>query len=205
MSALLSGNKKMITKKEEIKKTKNKDLKNLEGYIKDFWKFLPIPVCFVNPFNTILNITGRFEKFSGYKETEIIGENLSVIFPEQNFVLGLLADTRENDIVDKKEATFIAKDKKEIYVTISTSQRKDEEGSFSGYFLSISDVSESKMFQKKLENEVKNKTEELQKKVLELEKFQKFSIGREIKMRELKKKIGRLEEKQGTISPDIKK
>ncbi len=202
MNALLSGNKKMITKKEEVKKTNNKELKNLEGYIKDFWKFLPIPVCFVNPFNTILNITGKFEKFSGYKETEIIGENLSIVFPAQGFILEVLADTRENDVVDKKEAIFITKDKKEIYVTISTSQRKDEEDSFSGYFLSISDVSESKTFQKKLEEEVKVKTEELQKKVLELEKFQKFSVGREVKMRELKKKIGRLEERSGIASSE---
>lgn len=187
----------MITKKEGIKKTSNRELKDLEGYIKDFWSFLPIPVCFVNPFNTILNITGSFEKFSGYKEIEIIGENLSMVFPEQGFVSGMLADTRENEFIDKKEATFVTKDKKEIYVAISTSQRKDEEGSFSGYFLSISDVSESKTFQKKLENEVKSKTEELQRKVLELEKFQKFSIGREIKMRELKKKINKLEESQG--------
>ncbi len=192
MNILLGGNKKMTTKKEE---TNNKELKELESYIKDFWNFLPIPIGFVNPFNTILSITGSFEKFSGYKESEIVGENLSAVFPEQAFVSGILADTRENGFVDKKEAIFITKDKKEIDVTISTSQRKDEDGSFSGYFLSISDVSESKTFQKKLENEVKRKTEELQKKVLELEKFQKFSVGREIKMRELKKKIEKLEGK----------
>lgn len=44
-----------------------------------------------------------------------------------------------------------------------------------------------------LEEEVKVRTEEASEKVKELEKFQKFSIGRELKMVELKQKIKKLE------------
>lgn len=43
-----------------------------------------------------------------------------------------------------------------------------------------------------LEGEVKQRTKELQLKVKELERFQKFAVGREIKMVELKKEIKKL-------------
>ncbi len=48
---------------------------------------------------------------------------------------------------------------------------------------------------KSLEQQVKERTIELQEKVEELERFQKFAVGREMKMVELKKKIEELEEK----------
>lgn len=44
-----------------------------------------------------------------------------------------------------------------------------------------------------LEEKVKKRTREIQKKVQELEKFQKFAVGREIKMVELKKKLKELQ------------
>ncbi len=43
-----------------------------------------------------------------------------------------------------------------------------------------------------LEERVKKRTEELQQKVEELEKFQKLAVGREIKMIELKEEIKKL-------------
>ncbi len=45
-----------------------------------------------------------------------------------------------------------------------------------------------------LEEKVKERTKELQEKIDEMEKFQKLTVGREIKMVELKKEIKRLEE-----------
>lgn len=46
---------------------------------------------------------------------------------------------------------------------------------------------------KNLEGQVKQRTKELQEKIQELEKFQKFAVGREIKMVELKEEIKRLQ------------
>lgn len=50
-----------------------------------------------------------------------------------------------------------------------------------------------RIYQKSLEREVKKKTKELENKLSELEKFQKISVGRELKMVELKKKVKELE------------
>jgi len=47
---------------------------------------------------------------------------------------------------------------------------------------------------KELEEKIKEAIEELQKKVEELEKFHRLTVGRELKMIELKKEIERLKE-----------
>ncbi len=48
-----------------------------------------------------------------------------------------------------------------------------------------------------LEEQVRQRTKELEEKVKELEKFQKFAVGRELRMRELKEEIKRLKEEKG--------
>jgi len=50
-----------------------------------------------------------------------------------------------------------------------------------------------KKYNEKLETEVEKRTEELQKKIDELEKFKKVTVGRELRMAELKKEIKKLE------------
>jgi len=52
---------------------------------------------------------------------------------------------------------------------------------------------------KKLDEEVRNRTEELQEKVEELEKFQKLTVGRELKMIELKEENKKLKEEIGSF------
>jgi len=52
-------------------------------------------------------------------------------------------------------------------------------------------------FTNSLEQQIKEKTKELQKRVEELEKFQKFAVGRELKMVELKKEVKKSKEKTG--------
>ena len=54
-------------------------------------------------------------------------------------------------------------------------------------------VKELEELTQSLEEKVKRRTKEIQKKVQELEKFQKFAVGRELKMIELKKKIKEME------------
>ena len=62
------------------------------------------------------------------------------------------------------------------------------------------------LWSEELANRVEERTvdlekanEELRKKTEELEKFNKFAVGRELKMVELKKRIKELEEKYGKI------
>jgi len=96
---------------------------------------------------------------------------------------------------------LISKDKKKILVDISVSVREDKKGNSIGYFASITDITEIKKFQESLEEQVKERTKELQDKIRELEKFQKITVGRELKMIELKKEIEKLKEELEKYKP----
>lgn len=52
-------------------------------------------------------------------------------------------------------------------------------------------------YSKNLEKKVEEKTKELKEKIEELEQFNKFAVGRELKMLELKKRLKELEDKLG--------
>jgi len=180
-----------------LKKGKNdseKEVYELEAYINALWQFLPLPICYLNPLHTILDVNKSFCDFSGYSISEIIGEDLSKLFSNGNEVEEFKKEILEKEKIPEKEMIFLTKEKREIPVLISAAQRIDEKGEFIGYFISIFDISERKKFEEKLKKEIEEKTKELQKKIEELEKFQKIAVGRELKMIELKEEIKKLKE-----------
>ena len=151
------------------------DLKRIESHAEDLWRFLPIPVCLLNPIFNIVNASRAFEEASGYKSLEIIGENL------KNFLKNFEEIKKElaiKETISGKEAIFLTKEKKEIPVSLSAKTRKDEKGDITGYFFALIDLTE-----------IKEKERELKEKVKELERFNRLAVGREIKMVELKKEI----------------
>ena len=90
-------------------------------------------------------------------------------------------------------AKEIAKGNLNINVDVNTS---DEIGSLANSFSEM--ASNLKKYNEKLETQVKKRTEDLQTKVEELEKFKKVTVGRELKMAELKKEIKKLESNKET-------
>ena len=80
------------------------------------------------------------------------------------------------------------------------SKSKDEIGQLANSFNKMTlelkkSKAELEKYSKNLEEQVKSRTKELQSKVYELEKFNKLTIGREMRMVELKKRIKELEAK----------
>jgi hypothetical protein len=161
---------KKLSPEEEIADALEQDLRELESYIQDFWHFLPLPICYINPVHNILDVDDCLVNFSDYKSTEIVGEDIKILFKD------------DVEIEDFKKRIL----KEE---SLSAIARKSEEGEVIGYFLSIVDLTETVNFQAKLQEEVDKKTKELQEKIEELEAFHKIAVGRELKMIELKEKI----------------
>ncbi len=162
---MTEGKKSLIEKNlERIKE----DLDDLQRYVDDLTMFLPLAFCTVNPLNLILGVNQSFKTLAGYGEMESIGNSIDFLFVEKSKIAELKEEmpTREDSF--RQELTLIKKDKKQIPVSISTLARRDNDGNFLGYFLTITDISETKEFQKKLEEKVSEKTEELEAKNAEV-------------------------------------
>ncbi len=154
------------------------DLRRLESHTEDLWHFLPIPACLANPAFNIVNASKTLEEISGYKGIEITGENLKDFLKDFEKIKKELAKKK---VLFNKEIIFLTRGKKEILVSLSAKTREDEKGEITGYFFAFIDMIE-----------IKEKEKELQKKVQELEKLNKLTTGRELKMINLKKEIAQL-------------
>ena len=185
--------KKRLKGGKELKQTRE-DLGDLVSYIQDFNFFLPIAVCSISPNGDITDINRAFEELTNYKSLEIIGKPVKALFLEEDKIDKIINEAIKKKTVRSRELTLISKDKKKISVDLSVSVREDKKGNSIGYFASITDITEIEKFQESLEEQVKERTKELQEKINEMERFQKLTVGREIKMAELKKEIKRLEE-----------
>jgi len=185
-----------MKKNREKVLTKNlkEDLRDLERYIEEFSTFLPLAVCTANPLGIIININQAFQNLTGYGATEIVGELAINLFSNKKEAETLEKTVFKEKTAVTKELILLTKEKKEIPVSVFASAREDETGNIIGYFLAISDISEFKKLQEGLEEKVKGRTQELQEKIEELERFQRLAVGRELKMVALKEEIEKLKE-----------
>ncbi|KPJ54723.1 hypothetical protein AMJ47_03770 [Parcubacteria bacterium DG_72] len=178
---------------EEKNKRTREDLEDLEFYIKEFSDFLPLPVCAISPMGMVTDFNKAAEGLTGYLSFEIVGENLDKLFLEKEDLEKIEKEIRKEKSIHNKELTLIAKKGNEIPVNASISLRQDRDGNFIGYFLALFDITKIKNLQQDLERKVEERTQELRERLGELETFRKVTIGRELKIVELKNKIKELE------------
>lgn len=167
----------------------SQNLEDLEAYIKDLWQFLPLPLCYVNPFQIILDINLALEKFLHWNYLELIGEKVEILFSNKLQVQKLHRKILKEKKVINEESEILTKNGEKKIINLSASSRENSKGHIIGYYLAFSDIGELKKLQTELAEKVKDRTKELQKRIEELEKFRKAAVGRELKMIELKKEI----------------
>lgn len=138
------------------------EIEDLRRYIEDFTSFLPLAFCMVNPLDYVLDCNKSMEEMSGYDKMEIIGNEISFLFKEKEVVKDFVSEVANKKGVTEKEVTLITKDSKEVLARVSALSRLDEEGNFTGYFLTITDITEAKMFEESLEKKIKERTKELE-------------------------------------------
>ncbi len=189
---------------KEIQELKESS-EDLERYIEELTSFLPVSVCISSPIGIIIDINKAFQKLTGFSEIEVVGKPFKDIFLEKNNAKKVLEKTQEKKSVKEVELTLISKDKENIPVSVFASMRKDVDGNFIGYFLALLDIAEVKKYREELEKLVEDRTKELQERIEEMEKLQKLTIGREIKMVELKEALLQAEEEIKNLKKDRKK
>jgi len=168
------------------------ELEELERYIDELSRFLPLPFCIVNPSDMILNVNKAFCDLTGYDELEIVGEPIGKVFEEEEEVGVLKEKVLKNGLVKGQEMILATKNQKAVNVSVSSSLRKDPDNNMIGYFFAFLDISELKKLQRGLEQKVEERTKQLKEKIDELERFNHLAVGRELKMVELKQEIEKI-------------
>ncbi len=142
----------------------------------------------------MLDKTGKITKISeslieigGYPKEELIGKRLkfmTMFTPKSlaQMMMNFIRTIADNEIMPY-EVEGMTKDGKKLFAEISGSPLKVQ-GKIIGVVAVFRDITEKKT----TEEELKEKNEDL-------EKFNKFAVGRELKIIELKNKIKELEKK----------
>ncbi len=170
------NNQEKLILEKNYKKVKQ-ELEEIQKYIDEFNAFLPLPFCTINPLDFVLAINNAFQELSGYKEVDIVGNNIDFLFLEKEKIKDFKKKILEKRKISNEGFTLIKKDKSLVSVNVSALARTDENGSFLGYFLTISDITEIKEFQKTLQEKVHEKTEALENKTKELDDSRKAVLN----------------------------
>lgn len=127
----------------------------------------------------------------------LIGKSsLNLIAPEdRKRALAGMTETLKRGYVKGREYCIVTKDGDTIPVEMNVAIMKDKYGKPSGFVGINRDITERKRTEKELEE----LNLELRKKVEELEKWRKMTVGRELKMIKLKKKMEKVEEKMKNL------
>lgn len=165
-------------KQEDVLQLMEGELFELEGYIKDIWEFIPVPMAYINPQGLILDIDASLENLLGIAKEDLVGSPLQDHFSSKEVFPKIHNDTLKNSQVSNLESGVLDREGNEIPVAVSTMSRKDEAGNHVGYFAAFSDL-----------RAVRSMKEQIKEKLKELEAFHDVAVGRELRMIEIEKEV----------------
>ncbi|PIV12901.1 MAG: hypothetical protein COS47_00030 [Candidatus Nealsonbacteria bacterium CG03_land_8_20_14_0_80_36_12] len=147
--------------KEKLQRTLE-DLENLERYLNCFSTSVPTPILVVSPTGIVAEINLAFEKLSGFKRKEIIGQPFEKFFLEKEKIETTLREPKE-EFKEISELSLISKFKARIPVKVFIREEKSERGKTIGSFVALKDLRETQELKEGLERKVKERTQELEK------------------------------------------
>ncbi len=149
------------------------------------------PLVTISPAGKITDVNEATIKVTGVEREKLIGADFSDYFTEPDKAREGYQQVFLQGFVTDYPLTIRHRDGYLTNVLYNASVYKDVQGSVLGVFAAARDVTA----QKKAEAEVADqRTKELDR-LVELERFQKLTVGRELKMIELKKEIAELKTK----------
>lgn len=137
---------------------------------------------------------------TGYDKRETLGRNLVEEFITEEYkipVEEVLDKALEGMETANFEFPLYTKNRDRRDVLLNATTRRDVQGNIIGVIGVGQDITERKQLEKKLEEYAKG----LEAKVAELEQFQRLTVGRELKMIELKKEVEELRKLANEYEP----
>ena len=150
------------------------------------------PLVTISPEGKITDVNEASIKVTGVSRHKLIGTDFSDYFTEPQKAREGYIKVFEKSFVSDYPLTIRHKDGKLTDVLYNASVYKDDKGNVLGVFAAARDVTA----QKKLESDSAERQKELER-LSELERFRKLTVGRELKMIELKKENEELRAKLG--------
>jgi len=169
----------------------NKDILNttMDGYI------------LADDKGEIIDVNPAYCDIIGFSKKELVGMNIRQVEGEipdkemQRRIKQMISKGR-----DRFDTIHISKDGRNINLNVSITILKDNDGILVAAF--VRDISELKIAENKilklnieLENKVKERTVELEKSLMDVERMNDLYVGREFRIKELREKIENLESK----------
>ena len=147
------------------------------------------PMVTISPDGKITDVNQATINVTGFPRQKLIGTDFSNYFTDPHKARrGYLQVLKQGFVIDYS-LVIKSKDGKLTDVLYNATVYKDTNGKVLGVFAAARDVTAQK---KLAEREIAERELEIQR-IAELEKFQKLTVGRELKMIELKKRIEELE------------
>jgi len=175
-------------KKEKKENSLFEHLENLAEYTKNLWHFLPLALCYLDSNGFILEVNQTFEKTFSWKLSEIFNKPLNFFMSEKEALKVITQALQEKEIINE-EMNFLTKKGEKVPVSVYSRARKNNKGNVVGLFLALTDIRETKKFQDKLKQKIKEKTKELEEKVIELEKTKVVLLNILEDVEEARKKV----------------
>ncbi len=154
------------------------------------------PLVTISPEGKITDVNEALVNVTGVPREKLIGTDFSNYFTDPLKASEGYQQVLKLGFVKDYSLTIKSKDEKLTDVLYNATVYKDTNGNVLGVFAAARDVTTQKIL---AEREVAEREKEMQR-IAELEKFQKLTVGRELKMIELKKEIEELRKKLGLQS-----
>jgi PAS domain S-box-containing protein/putative nucleotidyltransferase with HDIG domain len=125
-----------------MKSEYNKEFAKLEAYIRDIWKFLPLPLIYITPLGVLVDCDEAFESLIDIPKEDIIGESVDRFFTCNDPVENIFKKTVTEGCLKDVDCKIRHRNGDEIPVIVSSLARKDKTGETIGFFMAFTDISE---------------------------------------------------------------
>ncbi|MBE3122452.1 MAG: PAS domain S-box protein [Thermoplasmata archaeon] len=140
----------------------------------------------VDKHGIIMKVNHSLLNLLGYSEDEIVGQPMEKLFAEEQSGKNINNKFLENKTFDNYETKYKTKTGENVDISFSGSTVNIKDGTFVGFIGIGHNITDRKKAEEKLKE-----------KIDELEKYKKLTVGRELKMIEMKKEIDELCNKLG--------
>lgn len=156
------------------------------------------PLVTISPEGKITDVNEATINATGFSREDLIGTDFSNYFTEPEKARKGYQQVFDQGFVIDYPLTIRHQEGKLIDVLYNASVYKDVRGNVLGVFAAARDVTA----QRRAEEEVAEQRNKELERLAELERFRKLTVGRELKMIELKKEIGELKLRAGANTSD---